>query len=186
MKIVIAGTGKVGRTVAAVLSEEENDVTVIDLDPETVSQVSNDLDVICVEGNAADPEALRGAGVGAADLVVAATEKDEVNMVCGIASRKLGAKHVIARIRDPLYLHQVSFLRDAMGLSQIINPEYECATEISRILRFPGTLFPKAVSRSLSIESRKRVRWTASCCGISARASAHGSWLPWWSGKETP
>ena len=147
MKIVIAGTGKVGRTVAAVLSEEENDVTVIDLDPETVSQVSNDLDVICVEGNAADPEALRGAGVASADLVVAATEKDEVNMVCGIASRKLGAKHVIARIRDPLYLHQVSFLRDAMGLSQIINPEYECAKEISRILRFPGASRVDAFSK---------------------------------------
>ena len=147
MKIVIAGTGKVGRTVAAVLSEEENDVTIIDLDPETISQVSNDLDVICVEGNAADPEALRGAGVASADLVVAATEKDEVNMVCGITSRKLGAKHVIARIRDPLYLHQVAFLRDAMGLSQIINPEYECAKEISRILRFPGASRVDAFSK---------------------------------------
>jgi len=147
VKIVIAGTGKVGRTVAAVLSEEENDVTVIDLDPETVSLVSNDLDVICVEGNAADPEALRGAGVASADLVVAATEKDEVNMVCGIASRKLGAKHVIARIRDPLYLHQVAFLQDAMGLSQIINPEYECAKEISRILRFPGASRVDAFSK---------------------------------------
>ena len=147
MKIVIAGTGKVGRTVAAVLSEEDNDVTIIDLDPETVSLVSNDLDVICVEGNAADPEALRGAGVASADLVVAATEKDEVNMVCGIASRKLGAKHVIARIRDPLYLHQVAFLRDAMGLSQIINPEYECAKEISRILRFPGASRVDAFSK---------------------------------------
>ena len=138
MKIVIAGSGKVGHMVAAVLSQEENDVTVIDLDPETVSRLSNDLDVICVEGNAADPETLRGAGVGTADLVVAATEKDEVNMVCGIASRKLGAKHVIARIRDPRYLHQMDFLRDVLGLSQIVNPEYECAKEISRILRFPG------------------------------------------------
>ena len=147
MKIVIAGTGKVGRTVAAVLSEEDNDVTIIDLDPETVSLVSNDLDVICVEGNAADPEALRGAGVASADLVVAATEKDEVNMVCGIAARKLGAKHVIARIRDPLYLHQVAFLRDAMGLSHIINPEYECAKEISRILRFPGASRVDAFSK---------------------------------------
>ena len=138
MKIIIAGTGKVGRSVAAVLSDEGNDVTIIDLDPETIESVSNDLDVNCVEGNAADPEALRGAGAGEADLVVAVTEKDEINMVCGIAARKLGAKHVIARIRDPLYLHQIAFLRETMGLSQIINPEYECAKEISRILRFPG------------------------------------------------
>ena len=138
MKIVIAGAGKVGRYVADVLSQEENDITVIDSDPETIASVSNDLDVICVEGNAADPEALRGAGAGEADLLIAATEKDEVNMVCGIAARKLGAKHVIARIRDPLYLNQVQFLREALGLSKIINPEYECAKEISRILRFPG------------------------------------------------
>ena len=79
--------------------------------------------------------------------MVAATEKDEVNMVCGIASRKLGAKHVIARIRDPLYLNQVTFLRDAMGLSQIINPEYESAKEISRILRFPGASRVDAFSK---------------------------------------
>ena len=138
MKIVIAGSGKVGRSVASLLSEEGNDVTVIDQDADTISSVSNDIDVICVEGNAADPESLRGAGVESADLLLAATEKDEVNMVCGIIGRKLGAKHVIARIRDPQYLHQEHFLREALGLSQIVNPEYECAKEISRILRFPG------------------------------------------------
>ena len=138
MKIIIAGTGKVGRTVAAVLSEEGHDVTIIDNDPETVFSVSNDLDVICVEGNAADPETLREAGVDSADLLLTATEKDEVNMVCGIAAHHMGAKHVIARIRDPQYLHQTKFLREALGLSQIVNPEYECAKEISRILRFPG------------------------------------------------
>ena len=138
MKIVIAGSGKVGRSVASLLSEEGNDVTVIDQDADTISSVSNDIDVICVEGNAADPESLRGAGVESADLLLAATEKDEVNMVCGIIGRNLGAKHVIARIRDPQYLHQEHFLREALGLSQIVNPEYECAKEISRILRFPG------------------------------------------------
>lgn len=138
MKIVIAGAGKVGKTVAEVLSGEGHDVTIIDKDAEMVYEVSNELDVICVEGNAADPETLREAGTGESDLLVAATEKDEVNMVCGIAANKLGAKHVIARVRDPQYLHQTSFLREALGLSQIVNPEYECAKEISRILRFPG------------------------------------------------
>ena len=68
MKIVIAGSGKVGRSVASLLSEEGNDVTVIDQDADTISSVSNDIDVICVEGNAADPESLRGAGVESADL----------------------------------------------------------------------------------------------------------------------
>ncbi|MBQ9663303.1 MAG: Trk system potassium transporter TrkA [Oscillospiraceae bacterium] len=156
MKIVIAGSGKVGRSVAALLSEEGNDVTVIDRDADTIASVSNDLDVICVEGNAADPESLRGAGVASADLLLAATEKDEVNMVCGIVGRKLGAKHVIARIRDPQYLHQVQFLREALGLSQIVNPEYECAKEISRILRFPGASRVDAFSKgSVEIAEHK-------------------------------
>lgn len=138
LKIVIAGAGRIGGTVARVLSEEGHDITLIDHDPETIRIASNSMDIICVEGKAADPETLREAGVSEAGLVLAATEKDEVNMVCGIASRKLGAEHVIARIRDPRYLHQTEFLRDVLGLSQVVNPEYECAKEISRILRFPG------------------------------------------------
>ena len=138
MKIVIAGAGRIGETVAGVLSDEGHDITLIDHDPETIQYVSNTMDIICLEGNAADPEALREAGVEDAELVLAATEKDEVNMICGIVSRKLGAQHVIARIRDPLYLHQTDFLRDVLGLSQIVNPEYELAKEISRNLRFPG------------------------------------------------
>ena len=138
MKIVVAGAGKIGHTVCRVLAEEGHDLTVIDQDPETINLVANDVDVITVEGNAADPELLREAGVEDAELFLAVTEKDEINMVCGAAAHHLGAKHVIARIRDPLYLHQTRFLREAMGLSQIVNPEYECAAEIARILRFPG------------------------------------------------
>ncbi len=138
MKIVIAGAGRIGGTVAKVLSDEGHDITLIDHDPDTIQYISNSMDIICLEGNAADPEALREAGVSEAELILAATEKDEVNMICGIAARKLGAQHVIARIRDPLYLHQTEFLRDVLGLSQIVNPEYELAKEISRTLRFPG------------------------------------------------
>ena len=69
---------------------------------------------------------------------MAATQQDEVNMVCGITARKLGTKHVIARIRDTEYLRQTEFLREALGLSITVNPEYECAKEIARILRFPS------------------------------------------------
>ncbi|MCR5137802.1 MAG: Trk system potassium transporter TrkA [Oscillospiraceae bacterium] len=138
MKIVIAGAGKVGRTIATALTAEKHDITVIDSDPETIEEISGELDVICVEGNAADPETLREARTGEAELLIATTEKDEVNMVCGMASHHLGVEHVIARIRDPQYLHQTDFLREAMGLTSIVNPEYECAKEVSRILRFPG------------------------------------------------
>ena len=147
MKIIIAGAGKVGSSVAALLAQEGHDITIIDHDPDTIQSVSNELDVICVEGSATNPETLREAGAGHADLLLAATEQDETNMICGISARKLGTAHVIARVRDPEYLHQTEFLREALGLSVIVNPEYECAKEISRTLRFPGAVRVDAFSK---------------------------------------
>ena len=138
MKIIVAGAGKIGHSVAAILSEEGHDITVIDRDSETISQLSNSLDVICVEGNATNPEVLQEAGCLGADLLMAATELDEVNMVCGISARKLGTRHVIVRVRDPEYLSQTEFLRSALGIDMLVNPEYRCAKEISRILHFPS------------------------------------------------
>ena len=137
MKIIIAGGGKVGYAVAATLAGEGHDITIIENDPENISTLANTLDVICVEGSATNPETLRDAGAANADLLLAATQKDEVNMICSVAAHKLGTSHVIARIRDPEYLRQGEFLRETLGLSQIVNPEYECAKEISRVLRFP-------------------------------------------------
>lgn len=147
MKIIIAGAGKVGHSVAALLAEEGHDITIIDQDPEIIQTLSNDLDVICVEGSATNAETLREAGADKADLLLAATEQDEVNMICCISARKLGTAHVIARVRDPEYLHQTEFLREALGLSVIVNPEYECAKEISRTLRFPGASRVDAFSK---------------------------------------
>ena len=147
MKIIIAGAGKVGSSVAALLAQEGHDITIIDHDPDTIQSVSNGMDVICVEGSATNPETLREAGAAHADLLLAATEQDETNMICGISARKLGTPHVIARVRDPEYLHQTEFLREALGLSVIVNPEYECAKEISRTLRFPGAVRVDAFSK---------------------------------------
>lgn len=138
MKIIIAGGGKVGYSVASTLSAEGHDITVIDRDPAVIDRISNSLDVICMLGSATNPETLREAGAAQADLLLAAMRQDEVNMICGITARRLGTAYVAARIRDPEYMHQTAFLQDAMGLSVIMNPEYECAREISRILRFPS------------------------------------------------
>lgn len=146
MKIIIAGAGKIGYSAAAILSAEGHDITVIDRLPGIINIVSNNLDVICVEGSATNAETLREAGAADADLILAATRSDEVNMVCGISARKLGTKHVIARIRDTAYLSQTEFLREALGLSITVNPEYECAKEISRILRFPSAIRVDAFS----------------------------------------
>ena len=140
MKIIIAGGGKIGHSVAAILADEGHDVTVIDHNADLITHLSNELDVICVEGSATNSDTLREAGAAEADLLLAATQHDEVNMVCGISARHLGVQHVIARIRDPEYLTQRTFLREALGLDMIVNPDYECAREIARILRFPSAV----------------------------------------------
>ena len=147
MKIIIAGAGKIGYSVASILSDEGHDIIVIDNNPTVINNLSNNLDVICVEGSAANPETLTEAGAADADLIMAAMRSDEMNMVCGISARKLGTKHVIARIRDTGYMKQTEFLREALGLSVIVNPELECAKEISRILRFPSAIRVDAFSK---------------------------------------
>lgn len=148
MKIIVVGAGKIGFSVAEVLTNEGHDVTVIDRLGSVINNVSNSLDVICVEGSATNPETLIEAGAKEADLLVAATRSDETNMVCGISAGKLGTGHVIARVRDPEYLRQTRFLREALGLSFIVNPEYECAKEISRMLRFPAAVRVDTFSKS--------------------------------------
>ena len=110
MKIIIVGAGRIGSSLAEELSAEGHDITVVDRDAETIEHVSNDVDVICLEGSATNPDALLEAGAADADLLIAATEQDEVNMVCSVAARKLGTKHIIARVRDTEYLGKAEFL----------------------------------------------------------------------------
>ena len=143
MKIIIAGAGRIGSGIAQSLEAEGHDITVIDRDAATIESVSNSLDVICMLGSATNPDTLRESGAAGADILMAMTESDEVNMICALAAKRLGAKNIIARVRNPEYLSQTEFLRDAIGLSMLVNPEYECAKEISRILRFPDCRIPE-------------------------------------------
>lgn len=138
MKIIIAGAGKIGATIARTLSDEGHDITVVDNDANVIGYVSDEMDVICVEGSATSPETLETAGIKDTDVLIAATEEDEVNMICTIAGKKLGAKYAIARIRDPEYNQSFDFFRSAFGIDVLVNPELECAREIARVLSFPG------------------------------------------------
>lgn len=138
MKIIVTGAGKVGYTVAEQLAEEGHDITIIDSSHDKISKASDDLDVISIEGNGASLELLDEAGVRTADMLIAATGSDEVNMICCMAARKLGTKYTVARIRSPEYYGQSDFLQETMGLSMAINPDLEAAAEISRILQFPS------------------------------------------------
>ena len=137
MKIIIVGNGKVGFTLAEHLSQEEHDVTVIDTDDEALRHASDALDVMCVKGNGASISPLEEAGVPSADVVIAATNLDEVNMVCCLTAKRLGAKFTIARVRNVEYAMEFSHLKDELGVDLAINPENATAVEISRLLRFP-------------------------------------------------
>ena len=120
MEIVIVGAGKVGRQIGLKLTSEEHNVVIIDNDPEVLSRSANEMDAICMEGNGADYRVQREAGVATADLLIAATAHDEVNMLCCLIAHKLGAKRTIARIRDPEYAEQLDFLKEELGLSMAI------------------------------------------------------------------
>ena len=138
MKIIIVGDGKVGFTLAEHLSREEHDVTIIDTSDNALQKASDTLDVMCIKGNGASLSALKEAGADTADLLIAVTNLDEVNMVCCLTVKRLGAKYTIARVRNFEYTAAQGMLKMGMGIDLLINPENDTAVEISRILRFPS------------------------------------------------
>lgn len=140
MNVVIVGDGKVGSTIASQLSGEGHDIIVIDNNTRVLTNASNTMDIISVEGNGASMEVQERAGVPHSDLLIAATSADEVNMLACLVGKKLGAKHTIARVRNPEYFQQINKLKDDLGLSMAVNPELAAAEEISRLLRFPSAL----------------------------------------------
>ncbi len=137
MKIIIVGAGKVGFTLAQLLSEEGHDITIIDKNENSIRHASDALDVICIKGSGASPDVLKAAGVQSADILLAATSLDEVNMLCSLAAKQLGVKYTVARIRDLDYTKNLSSFQRDMNIDMVINPEYAAAIEISQLLRFP-------------------------------------------------
>ncbi len=141
MNIIIAGDGKVGSLLTRQLSSEGHDITVIDSNAQVLQQSVERYDVISVHGNCASMNVLLDAGVKNADLLIAATSEDEVNLLCCTTAHALNQKlHTIARIRNPEYSEQIYRMRDVFGLSMIINPEDQAAMEIERLLKYPGFL----------------------------------------------
>lgn len=137
MKMVIIGNGKVGSNLASMLSSEGHDVTVIDINAAALERTQNTEDVMCIEGNGIDQSVQADANVGKSGVVIAATPHDEVNLLCCLIAKKLGAKRTIARVRNPEYYKQIDFIREDLGLSMTINPEGVTADEILRVLITP-------------------------------------------------
>ena len=141
MNIIIAGDGRVGSTLARQLSAEGYDLTLIDSDNAVLESSEERYDVMTIHGNCASMAVLRQAGVTEADLLIAVTSADEVNLLCCSTAHGINPNlHTIARIRNPEYIDQIYEMRDTFGLSMAINPEKQAATEIERLLQYPGFL----------------------------------------------
>lgn len=140
MQIVIVGLGKVGRALTEQLTAEGHDIVAIDCDAGRTEDIMNVYDVRGVAGNGACYDVQQEAFAAGADLLIATTSSDEINMLACLVAKKIGTRHTIARIRDPEYERQLRIMRGELGLSMIINPEKATAREIARVLRFPSAI----------------------------------------------
>lgn len=140
MKIIIVGCSRVGETLAEQLSREKNDITVIDLSSDKIDSITSKYDVMGIVGNGATYTTLVEAGVNSADLLIAVTDSDELNLLCCLIAKKNGKCRVIARVTSPEYNNDIPYLKDELGLEMIINPEAAIAEEIARVLRFPSAM----------------------------------------------
>ncbi len=151
MNIIIAGAGKVGKVLVRHLTAEGHALTVIDTDSRVLESLVIRYDAIGVQGNCASKAVLLQAGVQDADLVITATDADEVNLLCCLTAHGINPKiHTIARIRDPEYTEQIMTMRDTFPLSMTVNPEKQAAMEIERLLKFPGFLRRESFAKDRS------------------------------------
>ena len=172
MNIIIIGCGKVGETLAEQLNEKGNNITVVDSDPKRVSDITDRLDVMGVVGNGATHTVQEDAGVEKADLLIAVTGSDELNLLCCTVAKIVGNCQTIARIRNPEYSSEAPYLRDKLGLAMVINPEAAAAAEIERVLRFPSALKIDTFARGRVQLIRFRLSEDARIVGMSVREMA--------------
>lgn len=147
MRIIIVGDGKVGATLVEHLSQEDHDIVVIDRNYKVIEQLVNTYDVMGICGNGASYEVQTEAGVEDANLFIAATSSDELNILSCLVAKKIGAKHTVARVRNPDYLKQMHFFKEELGLNMVVNPELDAANEIAKVLRFPSAINIETFSR---------------------------------------
>ena len=170
MDIIIAGAGKVGMTLARQLAAENHNITLVDQDRAVLDEATEQLDAIAVCGNCASREVLLQAGLENAELVIAATNADEVNLLCCMTAHGIFPKvHTIARIRNPEYAEQVMTMPEVFPLSMTVNPEKQAAIEIQRLLKYPGFLRRDTFARGrveiveLRIDERSKLKDVALC-----------------------
>lgn len=139
MKIIVAGDGKMGSTLTRQLALEGHEVILVDANSRVLESTQERYDVMVIQGNCATMDVLKHAGVREADLLIALTGADEINLLCCMTAHGMNPKiHTIARVRNPEYTEQIYKMRDMFGLSMVVNPERQAAVEISRLLKYPG------------------------------------------------
>ena len=163
MKIIIVGCGKVGYTLAEQLSEEGHEITVLDSKAERVQTAVDELDVIGYIGNGNSYKMQKEAGVEEADLLIAVTSQDEVNLLACLVAKKAGDCKTIARVRNPEYMDEIDYIREELGLSLSINPEFATARDIERLIQVPSALevdtFAKGRAYMFRLEVPKGSPW---------------------------
>lgn len=140
MKIIIVGCGRVGYSLAGKLNADGNNVTIVDTSAEKIADVTGQFDIMGVVGNGATLSVLKDAGIDDAELFIAVTNSDELNLLCCMIAKKEGNCETVARIKSPEYSKEAEYLQKQLGLAMVINPEYEAAKEIARVLRFPSAM----------------------------------------------
>ena len=140
LNIIIVGCGVVGTALVEQLVVENHDITVVDTSPQKVQKITDTYDVMGVVGNGASFSVQKEAGIVDADLIIAVTDSDELNLLCCTVASRVGHCSTIAKVRNPEYSHELNHIKDKLGLAMIVNPEYEASREIYKILCLPTAL----------------------------------------------
>ena len=168
MKIIIVGCGKIGETLMDRFVHEGHDVVAVDSRMELITDLSNRYDVRCVCGSAVDCDTLKDAGAETAELLLALTGRDELNMLCCFLAKRMGAEHTIARIRNPEFNDaSLGFIQRELGLSMAINPELLAAQELYNLLKLPSAVKVEYFSRRSFEMIELRLREGNPLCGSS-------------------
>lgn len=173
LNIIIVGAGKVGATLIERLSKEGHDITIIDNDAEKVQSISNLYDIMGYVGNGASYSVQMEAGIQKADLLIAVTASDELNLLCCTVAKRVGDCAAIARVRTPDYSKESGYLRDQLGLAMIINPELEASKEAARILYLPTALEVNSFAHGQAEMVKFKVPEGNMLDGISIMEAAH-------------
>lgn len=170
MNITIIGAGRLGTNLAKSLCSEDHNITIVDMDKKKLEAVVDQLDVQGIAGLATHLDVLKEAKVGTADLVISVTHSDENNILVCLMASKLGAKRTIARVRNPEYNMQFEFMRNELGISFMLNPDFSVALEIGRILQYPNAINVETFSNGYIDMAEFKVSEESSLCNTTIRS----------------